>query len=440
MILLLSPSPIGRKMAGPAIRFVEFARQLTASGLEVVLGSPEPVEPDLGHSFEVVHFHRSNISGLAGRAKVIVIQGLILRRHPVIKRYLGPGRAALVVDLYDPIFLETLAQFEPGSRESADLHNFHLAQLIESVVRADFMMCASIRQRDLWLGFLAALNRVNPATFAADRSLNSLLKIVPFGLSREKPTYSGPGMQGLAGIEPEDRVVLWNGGVWEWFSPEPLIRAIGRLAETEPRLKLVFMGVKNPDSKLPESRVLKESRRLVAELGLEDRVIFNDWVAYDDRAGFLLQAEAGACLYPQGLETDYSFRTRLLDLIWAGRPILCSGGDELGRLIEAHGLGLTVPDHEVETLTRALAKILELRATSPEFDQRAARVAEELQWEKVAEPLVEFCQNPTPAPDGNGPYRANPSPRLPLSYYLRRAVVLARSGELVEAIKAKLKG
>ena len=39
--------------------------------------------------------------------------------------------------------------------------------------RGDFFLCASERQRDLWLGHMSALGRVNFATYAQDNTLRS---------------------------------------------------------------------------------------------------------------------------------------------------------------------------------------------------------------------------------------------------------------------------
>ncbi len=42
------------------------------------------------------------------------------------------------------------------------------------------------------------------------------------------------------------------------------------------------------------------------------------------------------------VETDYSFRTRILDYFWASLPTVSTTGDALADLIERRGLGLTV--------------------------------------------------------------------------------------------------
>ncbi len=429
-VLLLAPSPIKSLMAGPAIRFVEFARHLARLGHPVVLGSPTSVQEE-PEEFRLVHYHHRNLKELVDRAGVVVIQGLVLQRHPYLKKAGKP----LVVDLYDPVFLESLTLFAPDDPDGPPRHNYHLARLMETVEAGDFFMCASPRQRDLWLGFLAALNRINPATFGRDPELRRLIDIVPFGLEEKPPRQTGPGPRALPGVGPKDELILWNGGIWDWLAPEPLVEALALLAPDRPGLKLVFMGVKNPDSRLGESAALVRVRKLVRNLGLEERVVFNDWVPYEERADFLLEAAVGACLYPAGLETDYSFRTRLLDLIWAGRPILCSGGDDLGRLVAEKGLGLAAADHCPETVAQALTRLLGPEFQTPELARRAREAARDMGWSRAVEPLAAFCAHPAPAPDKAGTYPSRPQTRFSLSYYARRMRERIRNKTLLTALR-----
>ncbi|HSD83035.1 MAG TPA: glycosyltransferase, partial [Anaerolineae bacterium] len=140
---------------------------------------------------------------------------------------------------------------------------------------------------------------------------------------------------------------------------------------------------------------------LSEELGLLDRtVIFNRaWIAYDDRANYLLEANVGVTTHRQHLETRFSVRTRVLDYLWAGLPLISSTGDVFGELIEQRQLGLTVAPGDVDSLAQAILKL----ANETEFRQACAanvsRAAREFQWDEVARPLVEFCREPQPAID-----------------------------------------
>lgn len=88
-----------------------------------------------------------------------------------------------------------------------------------------------------------------------------------------------------------------------------------------------------------------EARRLAGELGLVgSHVFFNEgWVPYDKRQSYLLEADLGVSTHLDHLETAFSFRTRILDYIWASLPIVTTEGDALADLVTGEGLGSSVP-------------------------------------------------------------------------------------------------
>src|SRR5206468_11661898 len=143
-------------------------------------------------------------------------------------------------------------------------------------------VCASEKQRDYWLGMLAANNRINPHEYDADPTMRDLIDVVPFGVPAEPPRPTGRALKGAySGIGENDRVILWGGGIWEWFDPLTLIRAVHQIRDTHPEVKLFFMGVKHPNPLVPDMDMTARAMALAEELGLTgSAVFFNDWVPY----------------------------------------------------------------------------------------------------------------------------------------------------------------
>ena len=103
----------------------------------------------------------------------------------------------MVFDLYDPLHLEALV-LTRGDQEperSVNVANT-VRTLEEQLARGDFFVCASDKQRDLWLGFLAALGRVNPRTYGDDATLRRLIDVVPFGLPDDPPVQTRAVLRG----------------------------------------------------------------------------------------------------------------------------------------------------------------------------------------------------------------------------------------------------
>ena len=398
-VLLVCGDPVGATMAGPGVRCWEMARALARAGLPVVLAAPNADLP-AGDGFRVeCHGERpERLIALARQAGVVVVQGFLLHKVPALRTLGRP----LVVDLYDPFTLENLVYFGRERlpfREA--IHGEHLAVLNDQLRAGDFFLCASERQRDYWLGMLAANNRLNPRTYDADPTLRALIDVVPYGLPAEPPRANGPVLKGvLPGIGPDDRVLLWGGGLWDWFDPLTLLRALARVVAVRPEVRLVFLGTRHPNAALPEMAMPQRARALAEELGLAGRaVFFLDWVPYAERGAYLLEADLGVSLHPDGVETRYAFRSRLLDCLWAGLPLVCTGGDALAEQVAAEGLGRVVAPGDEDAVVAALLALLDEPDLRARLAPRFARVAAGFTWDRAVAPLAAYCRAPRRAPD-----------------------------------------
>ncbi len=187
-------------------------------------------------------------------------------------------------------------------------------------------------------------------------------------------------------------MVLWGGGVYNWLDPVSVLRAADRLRRRLPELRLVFLGMQHPNPDVPRMRVATRLQELAAELGLTGKYVFFNagWVPYARRADFLLDADVAVSTHLDHLETRYAFRSRVLDYLWAGLPMVLTGGDVLAEEIARARLGVTVPAGEDEMLEEALAQML----ASPPPHQLFAAVARRHTWERAAKPILEFCSAP----------------------------------------------
>jgi glycosyltransferase involved in cell wall biosynthesis len=397
-VLVLSNEPLGEVMAGPAIRATELARVLTDAGHDVTLRDTED---------------RHEVRRLAGAAEVVLLQGWVLERVPA----LADSGARVVVDLYDPFGLELLMliESEPAARREAAQANA-LRALHDQLRAGDFFLCASERQRDYWLGWLEALGRVNPLTHGGDPDLRALIDVVPFGVPSEPPRRSGePGPRAAFGIGPDELMLLWGGGVYDWFDPVTVVRAVERVEGAH----LVFMAAGHPNRDLPTARALGAAREAAGP-----RVHFNDgWVEYDRRADWLLDADAGVSAHHEHVETRFAFRTRILDYLWAGLPVLCTRGDALADEVQRADLGATLAPGDVDGWVAELENLKDAERRAA-CGARAADLASALTWERVSGPLAAYCAAPGRAPDlaAGGPLR----PARDRALSRRRLAALAR--------------
>lgn len=399
-VLLICNDIVGENMAGPGIRYWEMARAL-GHHFDVTLAVPPFVAdrtPPADKDWLRICRTSQELRPLVAACDVVVTLGVVLLLYPFVTEAGKP----LVVDLYDPFLLEDLqrkARMDWLDRLAS--YESYLEALWLQLRVGDFFICAGEKQRDYWLGMLSAIGRVNPYTYQDDPSLRRLIDVVPFGLPAELPRHTRPVLKGvLPSIQPQDKVILWGGGIWEWFDAPTLIKAMPRILAHRNDVKLFFMGVKRSNQELPRMTAVDQAIALSKELGLyKTHIFFNDWVPYSERQNYLLEADVGVSLHLDHVETRFAFRTRLLDYLWAGLPIVSTSGDVLGEALAAQGLARLVAPGDVEGVSQAILSVLEDPISRQNLQERMRAVAENYRWDIVIRPLADFCAAPYFAPD-----------------------------------------
>jgi glycosyltransferase involved in cell wall biosynthesis len=397
-ILLVSTDIVSASMAGPGIRAFELARTL-ASDHAVTLAAPTGSAPPPGPFTPTIYqpaapgvFH-----ALLAAHDIVVGQGFAFALHPELLVHDLP----LAIDLYDPLILESLdllRHADPVTAASQAARYLALTQA--QLQRGDFFFCATETQRDYWLGALSAVGRLTPALFATlDRDLRDLIDLVPSGIAAEPPMRSTPALRGVhPAIAADDLLLVWAGGLWDWFDPLTIVRAVADLAATCPRLKLCFFAGARPNPHGPPiaARGAAAVRELATELGVLDRsvVLLDAWVPYAERGRYLAEADLGVSAHLPGVETRFAFRTRLLDYLWARLPVLATSGDNLGATIAAAGAGVLLPPGDVAAWRDVLTELDADHARLARMRAAAEQLAGQWTWAQVTHPLRAFCAAP----------------------------------------------
>jgi glycosyltransferase involved in cell wall biosynthesis len=402
-IALITNDVVGERMAGPGIRYWEFARALGRRfPLKLIvppmvpMGSVPPADP-LPASLHVCTCLQ-DLRNLVENCDVVITLGVVLFFYP----FLGELGKPLVIDLYNPFLLEDLQrEAESDWLKRITSHENFLEALRIQLHAGDFFVCACEKQRDYWLGVLSAMGRVNPYTYQQDPTLRRLIDVAPFGLPEEAPRHTHLVLKGVyKTIAAADKVILWGGGIWNWLDAPTLIKAMPLILQRRTDVKLFFMGVKRPNRKVAKMKSVDEAIALSKALGLYDRyVFFNDWVPYDERQNYLLEADLGVSLHLEHIETRFSFRTRLLDYLWAGLPIVSTAGDVMSETLAGQNLAYLVTPGDVDGVAQTILRLLDNPTLRTDHAARFRQVATHYYWATAARPLVEFCAAPDLSPD-----------------------------------------
>ncbi|MBM3700850.1 MAG: glycosyltransferase family 4 protein, partial [Actinobacteria bacterium] len=393
-LLIISHDIIGKQMAGPGIRFFEFAKQL-CKYVDVTLAAPNKIDIEVS-GFKTLAYNAENykvLKRVSELSDMILIQGHILYYFPFLKHFKGK----IIVDLYNPFNLESLEMYrnhDLAERLRIDRSNIDIIKFQLSI--GDFFICASEKQRSYWLGLLAAMGRVNPLNYDSDNALRKLIDVVPFGIPSVPPKHTGESIRKIfPTIREDDMIVLWGGGIWNWLDPITAVKAMWEISRSRRDIKLIFVGVKHPDPKLPEMKKAVDAINFARELELYDRLVFfNEWVPYELRQNFLLESSAGLSIHHEKIETEFSYRTRVMDYIWAKVPVITTTGDSIARLVKAENIGEVVKYENTNQLARVIESVCTNRSLRDIYIKNIERIIPGFAWENVTKPLVNYCSMP----------------------------------------------
>jgi glycosyltransferase involved in cell wall biosynthesis len=387
-VLVVSNDHVGSRMAGPGIRSLRFATEL-ADEHDVTLVVPFETDLEI-ESVRIVQDNPWDPRRMSDRVRAHDV--VVAQKLPVATmRRLARSETVAIYDLYAPVTIEALAQGSHRARGQPPItHRLNAVIQELTLSYGDAFVCASEKQRDLWLGALLALGRIDQDAYDVDASIRRLVDVVPFGVEPAPPSATGPVLKGVVpGIGPDDRVLLWGGGIWDWLDPLTVIRAVERLTQGRDDVRLFFLGLRHPNPGVLQMEMERRALALADELGLRDRVVFfnEGWVPYGERGAYLLEADIGVSAHFDDLETRFAYRTRLLDCIWARLPIVTTAGDAIGELVHSRGLGRTVGFEDVGGWVAAIEALLDDEAERRAIAGRSAAVSSELAWPRAVEPL-----------------------------------------------------
>lgn len=416
-VALVSSEPIRPLMAGIGIRYLELARRLPEYGIETVLVSPAAPEETraLGLDTPVRRFEPGRLREILADCDAAVAQGQLAN-----DLVLECPHLPVAIDLYDPWLVENLSYvatlgFDPW-------RNDHATWVLQ-MSRGDFFLCSSEEQRNYYLGFLTALGRINPERIAGDPDLETLIAPVPFGVPSELP----PHRPVLPAPAPGERRLLF-GGLYDWYDPWTLLDALEKLDQPSWTLLLI----RNPNPESTPQRLLGQVEERCRRAGWwESRVRCIDWTPADRRYDLLRDVDLLAAPHRPSLETRLSLRTRFLDAMAAGCPVVTSAGGAMSRMLREHGAGWVVPPGDAGALAQALAEAMDDEAARERSTAGARELLQGFHWERALAPLVRFCREPKidATKDRWVQRRETAAPPDPFSFRVRRRLrrVLGRA-------------
>jgi glycosyltransferase involved in cell wall biosynthesis len=153
------------------------------------------------------------------------------------------------------------------------------------------------------------------------------------------------------------------------------IRAMRRILERIPDSRLLIVGTGPYEGAL---------RKLAAELGLGERVVFRGLMQHEELFDFL--PECGVALAPYlddpGSVTYYADPTKPKEYLAAGLPVIITRVPWIAGLIDETPMGIAI-EYDEDQLVAAVDRLLSDRAFYEACASNALAYASTLSWERI---------------------------------------------------------
>lgn len=361
-ILVISHDKVGPSMAGPGIRYHKIATHLSKKH-EVTLAvfNPSYIANIGKTSYKAIDIHAQRFK--EEFAKYDVIIALWLSDEMI--EFAKSKNIVLIFDLYAPVPVEDLVQRVFGgnvSKESDYDYDQMLSNYGHFIKNGDFLLTSNEQQRDFWIGYAFSIGKINPSR-QVKRPIDSYFGICPIGIDMtEIDNLSKKDLltKRIPDIKQKDFVIVWTGGIWDWFDAITPLRAMLDITKKgRVDIKLVFLGTKHPNDDVPAMAETEKARVFATEHNLINKSVYflDGWLPYTDRIYYLKRANLALYAHKPSVESRFSHRTRMLDHILMALPTIATKGDYFSDYIDEHDLGISVEPFDHKAMANAITTI-----------------------------------------------------------------------------------
>jgi glycosyltransferase involved in cell wall biosynthesis len=267
--------------------------------------------------------------------------------------------------------------------------------------RGDVFSGCGRPQQHMTVGELAMAGRLNRHTFGYEFTRVILPGSPPVSELAGKGQIEG-GSNGRSWLNQFDVpsgafVVLWCGGYNTWTDVDTLFAALEQAMAVDDRVRYLSVGASTytgPDNVY--DRFLSQ----IENSPYRDRFHMLGWRPWSEMGSFYRSSDVGLNIDALHYETLYGTRTRLVEMIAAGLPVITSLGPELSYLLRDAGAALTFPVGDADALGRQILTLSRDTACRNQMAAAAGRyAAHNLSFYETTASLRAWVADPMLAPD-----------------------------------------
>ena len=365
----LPPLP-GLPVTGGGLRVHGLAEGLKAAGHQVILSVPVDRAEAAGEPAAALREHAHDPRAM-GPLIADARPDVLLFEQWGTATYLPDTDIPTVIDLHGALSLEN------AFRSGGDIASDALTK-IETLARADLLICAGVYQRNYFLGWWV-LAGADPRT--------ARVEVIPVCLAPETPRRS----------KRKGARFVMSGIAWPWIDPFPGLEILARKVGEHRDASLdLYLG--RPQVTLTGGEEKDEQARyaeIVERVSGIDRVTIHEPI---DRDALLAEYRSCACAFDlcrRNPERELAFTTRTVEYLWSGVPVIYGDYGELAASIERYQAGFVVDPEDGKAIRAVVDRIFQEPTILDERSRNAQRLARErLTWDRAVLPLARFVETP----------------------------------------------
>ena len=304
-------------------------------------------------------------------------------------------RVPVWIDLFgDPIAeIQSKAELYPDQREENDQLYLHVWRLLlKALHHGDAFSALSERQREAVIGQLGPAGRLGRRTRG-----EHLVSTIPFALF---PGDFPPEVSDALIDDSETFTVMWCGSFNTWMDVDALVEGVASALKQEQRLRLLVVGGRIPNYNEESFGRFVEGIR---SAGVDGAVELLDWCSLEETRRLYVRCDAGLSIDRFTYEALLGSRTRIMNFLAAGRPVLSTVITELTEELAREGYVLPFRPGDGADLARALVEAALMgRSGARELGARGRRFVEErFAGARAGCPLADWIRAPRFARDKN---------------------------------------
>ncbi len=376
------------------------------------------VEPLIGDGHNVCLCH--NVSNKEEKLKLTAVNGNLIYQgvkyskfnwRKVIKRVYSDFNPDCVVgvslfgcyistflDFIKPIWMDLYG--DPIAENQARMYAKDTHRGLASSIQTEkrvllagdvFSTCGSF-QKYAVIGKLSHLGRLNKHTFGYDFVYDILPGVFTSGNEKQNDFKILRGKI----VDENDFVIFWCGGYNVWTDVETLFEGLELAMKKNPKIKYVSVGRPTVDDRYYE----KFLRMINASRYKRNFEIVSGWIPRKDLVKYYRESDVGICIDKKHYETTLGTRTRLVEMLHFGLPVITSKGCELSYILENNKVALTFSIGDSIGLSQVILEAAKDKNGIKKMSILGQKfVRENLSFDRTTKTLRSWAKNPTFAPD-----------------------------------------